>query len=882
MKRFLTSGLVALLCVAQAFAGTVTGQVQNASGGSVANGVFSFTLTQGATVSGTASVVSSTVNCYTDANGNVVGEPNPLVLPLLSANTASGTLAAATYFVKFSYFDLTGESIASSEQTVILGSTGSIIVTAPVKQPAGATGYKVYSSNASGTETLQGSVTGTPGSWANFTQSVPLVSGAALPSSNTTACKLRFNDELTPSFVCYDVGLSSSTGNTIPGFPQYWYMSGGSSGSINIGLGTPQSNVCQGAGVFYPQAILTQPPFNGMQSINGPINMNGWSMFNTGPFTALTSQSENNFAIIHADQYSTWVLIQSFCIAAGGCTVDARSLSSPTVMGVIDPGSVVEHIWLAPMPFTVDHFVERSGLAVKGMGVQNTQGTKIQAVGTGAPFIMPTSVSPQTVQGVVLEDFSLQCTVGNTSQDGIFLDTSVANLPAGSAWEAAKTERVTISGCFGSQIHLKGNLSAATSVDQFSEFELVTGNVPASDSTVGSCYRIEGSVGQVGFKNLNCTQQGGSPTETLGYIGVNSNADTAGPNSIWFEGTTLQNAAIASNISGCSGCTFRDTHLEADSIAFQQNIVSGSVIANHNILYDGGLALSNVANNSGAGIFLDLSSANNSLGTGATVQNWTFAGNPDKLCKGVNGARIRFINNTFEQTTPSVVTTNCSSGFSTSTTTLNTGNVNDAFVNGASGGPIVVLLSGLGPGEILTLNANVQFQLTTGGNIQLANNSAPMTFPVGSTVQLRNSDQSGANLWYLINSPRINVVAQADFAAQTAAQGPTTLLNAVAAGEYELTWDSKVTTAGSTSTLGPLTITYTDPDSVVQTITAAAQVPAGTIATSVANGTTTTGNLISMPLTLNVKAGTNIQFAFGYASSGTVMNYNLHLRLKQI
>lgn len=239
----------------------------------MANGVFSFTLTQGATVSGTASVVSSTVNCYTDANGNVVGEPNPLVLPVLSANTASGTLAAATYFVKLTYFDLTGESIASSEQTVILGSSGSIIVTAPAKQPAGASGYKVYISSASGTETLQGSITGTPGSWANFAQSTPLVSGAALPSSNTTACKLRFNDELTPSFVCYDVGLSSSTGNTIPGFPQYWYMSGGSSGTINIGQGTPQSNVCQGAGVFYPQAILTQPPFNATQFINGGLNI---------------------------------------------------------------------------------------------------------------------------------------------------------------------------------------------------------------------------------------------------------------------------------------------------------------------------------------------------------------------------------------------------------------------------------------------------------------------------------------------------------------------------------------------------------------------------------------------------------------------------------
>lgn len=282
--------LLALLLLVTAsinsWGGTVTGQVQNASGGSVANGVFSFTLTQGATISGTASIVSSSVNCYTDANGNVVGEPNPLVLPVLSANTASGTLAAATYFARIAIFDGTGVTVASSEQTVILASNGTVIVTAPVKQPAGASGYNVYISTSTGTETLQGSVTGTPGSWANYSQSVPLVSGAALPASNSTSCKLHFNDEFQPSFVCYDVGLSSSTGNTIPGYPQYWYMSGGSAGTINIGQGTPQSNVCQGAGVFYPQAILATPPFNATQSINGGLNLNGFPLqAGTGTFS---------------------------------------------------------------------------------------------------------------------------------------------------------------------------------------------------------------------------------------------------------------------------------------------------------------------------------------------------------------------------------------------------------------------------------------------------------------------------------------------------------------------------------------------------------------------------------------------------------------------
>jgi hypothetical protein len=275
VRKFLTSGLAALLLSCHAYAGTVTGVVQNAQGGPVANGVFTFGLTQAAVVSGTATVVASSVSCYTDASGNVVGEPNPLILPIVSANPGVGTLAAGTYFVKITYVDASGESFPSPEFSIVLAAQGSIIITAPVKQPASATGYKVYISSATGTETLQGTVSGTPGSWANFTQSAPLAAGSALPSSNTTACKIRFNDELQPSFVCYDVGLTSQTGVGVAGYPQFWYLSGGSGGSVNVGLGTPQSNVCQGSGVVYPQAIVTTPAGQGNQSINGGLSITG-------------------------------------------------------------------------------------------------------------------------------------------------------------------------------------------------------------------------------------------------------------------------------------------------------------------------------------------------------------------------------------------------------------------------------------------------------------------------------------------------------------------------------------------------------------------------------------------------------------------------------
>lgn len=274
MKKLLTLLLLVSSC---AFGGTVTGQITTATSGPIINGTLTLTPTQAFVVSGTATVVSTAVNCYTDAFGNVVGEPNPLVAPVVATNTGSGTLAAGTYFTRFAYQDATGTTFYSFETTTVLSSTGSLIVSAPVRQPSGSTGYKVFISTSSSTETLQGTVTGTPGTWANYTQSVPLVSGAALPSTNTTACKPYFSDEGIPVF-SYLVGLSNSSGSNVSGFPQRWRLFGGSAGTVNLSLGMPLSDGV----VIYPQPIVTTPAFNAMQSINGPLNLNGYALLGVG------------------------------------------------------------------------------------------------------------------------------------------------------------------------------------------------------------------------------------------------------------------------------------------------------------------------------------------------------------------------------------------------------------------------------------------------------------------------------------------------------------------------------------------------------------------------------------------------------------------------
>ena len=125
--------------------------------------------------------------------------------------------------------------------------------------------------------------------------------------------------------------------------------------------------------------------------------------------------------------------------------------------------------------------------------------------------------------------------------------------------------------------------------------------------------------------------------------------------------------------------------------------------------------------------------------------------------------------------------------------------------------------------------------------------------------------------------------AAVDLTAQSAAIAATTIYTvpAAGAGQYRLSWAAKITTAaGTSSTLGALTITYTDPDGVVQTITAAAQSKSGTIETT-DTGNSTTTVLLGHPLLLNCKASTNIQYAFAYASNAAnAMKYNLHMKLE--
>jgi hypothetical protein len=249
--------------------GTITGQIQTATGGSITNGTLTFSLSQPAILSNTATLSTNQVACYTSAGGNITGVPDPLVLPIVSVNLASGTLPAATYYVKLYYFNASGNSIASPEVAVSL-SGGTLIVTPPSLQPGSATGYGVAISATSGAEVIQGTVTG----WTQFQQSQPLLSGSAAPTVNTSSCNIYFSDQLVPTGTYYTVNLINRNGSQVAGFPQSWCTYGGAGGVINVSQGAPTGN-CNVSGVFYPTPIFASPANNATQSVASPIAFPG-------------------------------------------------------------------------------------------------------------------------------------------------------------------------------------------------------------------------------------------------------------------------------------------------------------------------------------------------------------------------------------------------------------------------------------------------------------------------------------------------------------------------------------------------------------------------------------------------------------------------------
>ena len=115
-------------------------------------------------------------------------------------------------------------------------------------------------------------------------------------------------------------------------------------------------------------------------------------------------------------------------------------------------------------------------------------------------------------------------------------------------------------------------------------------------------------------------------------------------------------------------------------------------------------------------------------------------------------------------------------------------------------------------------------------------------------------------------------VATVDSTAQTANIAATTLLAVTASGLFRVSGTIIVTSVGTTSTMPKVTLLWTDADnSTAQTLDVTAT-SAGNVLTTFAQFTTV----------IDAKTGTNIQYqTSGYASTGSAMQYALHVRGEQ-
>lgn len=273
IKRVLWALTILLPLAAQAQYVTLGGKVQASNGIPASDYTLGFTLNQQAFVAGTGVVVNTATSCATSADGTVVGTPNPLYATIVTPQF-SGETPPGNYYVEYTFVTTAGlESLPSPETPVQLTSTGGLVIAAPAQGlPSTAAGIRVYIGNTSGGETFQGVGSGI----APFTFASPLQAGAAPPTVNNTICQQVANDAMWPVGTGYNVTMSDSQGNMLPGYPSLWQLLGAGT-TINLSNGLPYYHGV----VTFPSPILASPLNHTAQSISGPLNLGGYGLSGT-------------------------------------------------------------------------------------------------------------------------------------------------------------------------------------------------------------------------------------------------------------------------------------------------------------------------------------------------------------------------------------------------------------------------------------------------------------------------------------------------------------------------------------------------------------------------------------------------------------------------
>lgn len=151
--------------------------------------------------------------------GSVATGPVAPAAPALSQVT-SGALAATTYFAKVTYVTAAGETLASAESSLSVLINNVLVVNSPTAT-TGATGYNVYVSTTTGTETKQNTTPINIGtSWQE--PNTGLITGVVVPVSSTAGSILTAinvtNGNISVGHRLSDVGGLAATNTYVVGY----------------------------------------------------------------------------------------------------------------------------------------------------------------------------------------------------------------------------------------------------------------------------------------------------------------------------------------------------------------------------------------------------------------------------------------------------------------------------------------------------------------------------------------------------------------------------------------------------------------------------------------------------------------------------------------
>ena len=429
---------------------------------------------------------------------------------------------------------------------------------------------------------------------------------------------------------------------------------------------------------------------------------------------------ENLSNILFADRFAGGVPDAVAACPANGCIIYAISPSVNLNLGTIDTGTKAITIYLGPYTYTVKQITLRKALKIIGMGASGghngsvtcsvaapCSGTTLQSINGNNPVFVLPNANNAPATNVYLTGFRLYGAIGNSSEDGFFLDTSSSVISG--LWYSTFND-IYMEGFKGIALHIRGRNDNFSSASQWVLFNNV---IVYRASGGGNALRVEGAAFELRFRNCEFDGQLIGDGTNI-FIGGLAGGVGGYPTSITFEGLVSQTANLAVQIDGGVNITFHESHHET---LFGGYRITNDIatIGTRGLTISDSYFAGNVGINGGAGYELNIDTT---LATGIYFVHNGIYGTPDSVVKGTNFSNVVYQDNLYLGSSNVPPT----SGITTQVTPASSINIQGVHSIGLnpSSSPITTIQSSLGPGEMVTLFTFAgPVTFASGGNINL-------------------------------------------------------------------------------------------------------------------------------------------------------------------